>query len=35
MREGDDHVKKQNRNSLKLLGTVGEPIKSRGLEMVF
>ncbi len=26
MREGDDHVKKTKRSSLKLLGTVGEPI---------
>ena len=26
MREGDEFVKKTNRNSLKLLGTVGEPI---------
>ncbi len=26
MREGDDYVKKTNRSSLKLLGTVGEPI---------
>jgi len=26
MREGDEHVKKTKRNSLKLLGTVGEPI---------
>ena len=26
MREGDDYVKKTSRNSLKLLGTVGEPI---------
>ena len=26
MREGDEHVKKTNRSSLKLLGTVGEPI---------
>ena len=27
MKEGDDYVKKYNRDSLKLLGTVGEPIK--------
>jgi len=26
MREGDDHVKRTKRSSLKLLGTVGEPI---------
>jgi acetyl-CoA synthetase len=26
MREGDDHVRKTKRSSLKLLGTVGEPI---------
>jgi acetyl-CoA synthetase len=26
MREGDDHVKKTKRSSIKLLGTVGEPI---------
>ena len=26
MREGDEHVKKRNRSSLRLLGTVGEPI---------
>ena len=26
MREGDDYVKKTSRSSLKLLGTVGEPI---------
>lgn len=26
MREGDDYVRKSNRNSLRLLGTVGEPI---------
>ena len=26
MREGDEHVKKTKRSSLKLLGTVGEPI---------
>ena len=26
MREGDDHVKKRKRTSLRLLGTVGEPI---------
>ena len=27
MKEGDDYVEKYNRDSLKLLGTVGEPIK--------
>jgi len=26
MKEGDEKIKKTNRDSLKLLGTVGEPI---------
>ena len=34
MREGNDHVKKTSRSSLKLLGTVGEPINLKR-EMVF
>jgi acetyl-CoA synthetase len=29
MREGNEHVNKWNRSSLKLLGTVGEPIKEK------
>ena len=32
MREGDDPVKKTNRSSLKLLGTVGEPINPEAWE---
>ena len=35
MREGDDHVKKTNRNSLKLLGTVGEPINPEAWKWYF
>lgn len=33
MREGDSYVRESNRSSLRLLGSVGEPI-SRGLELV-
>ena len=35
MREGDDHVKKTKRNSLKLLGTVGEPINPEAWKWYF
>ena len=35
MREGDDWVKKTNRNSLKLLGTVGEPINPEAWNWYF
>ncbi len=35
MREGDDHVKKTNRSSLKLLGTVGEPINPEAWKWYF
>ena len=35
MREGDDFVKKTNRNSLKLLGTVGEPINPEAWNWYF
>ena len=32
MREGDDHVKRHSRKSLRLLGTVGEPINPEAWE---
>jgi len=35
MREGDDYVKKTNRSSLKLLGTVGEPINPEAWKWYF
>ena len=35
MREGDDPVKKTKRNSLKLLGTVGEPINPEAWKWYF
>ncbi len=35
MREGDSPVKKTNRNSLKLLGTVGEPINPEAWKWYF
>ena len=35
MREGDDFVKKTNRTSLKLLGTVGEPINPEAWKWYF
>ncbi len=35
MREGNDPVKKTNRNSLKLLGTVGEPINPEAWKWYF
>ncbi len=35
MREGDAHVKKTNRSSLKLLGTVGEPINPEAWKWYF
>ena len=35
MREGDDPVKKTNRSSLKLLGTVGEPINPEAWKWYF
>ena len=35
MREGDDHVKKTKRNSLKLLGSVGEPINPEAWKWYF
>ena len=35
MREGDEHVKKTNRSSLKLLGTVGEPINPEAWKWYF
>ena len=35
MREGNDYVKKTNRSSLKLLGTVGEPINPEAWKWYF
>jgi len=35
MREGDEYVKKTNRSSLKLLGTVGEPINPEAWKWYF
>ena len=35
MREGNDHVKKTKRDSLKLLGTVGEPINPEAWKWYF
>ena len=35
MREGDEHVKKTSRDSLKLLGTVGEPINPEAWKWYF
>ena len=35
MREGDDYVNKTNRSSLKLLGTVGEPINPEAWKWYF
>ncbi len=35
MREGDEHVKKTSRSSLKLLGTVGEPINPEAWKWYF
>ncbi len=35
MREGDDHVTKTSRSSLKLLGTVGEPINPEAWKWYF
>jgi acetyl-CoA synthetase len=35
MREGDDHVKKTKRTSLKLLGSVGEPINPEAWKWYF
>tara|TARA_Y100001970_G_scaffold283604_1_gene399195 strand:- start:16280 stop:18202 length:1923 start_codon:yes stop_codon:yes gene_type:complete len=35
MREGDEHVKKTKRSSLKLLGTVGEPINPEAWKWYF
>ncbi len=35
MREGNDHVKKTSRSSLKLLGTVGEPINPEAWKWYF
>jgi len=35
MREGNDHVKKTRRSSLKLLGTVGEPINPEAWKWYF
>ena len=35
MREGDEHVKKTSRASLKLLGTVGEPINPEAWKWYF
>ena len=35
MREGDEHVKKTERSSLKLLGTVGEPINPEAWKWYF
>ena len=35
MREGDDYVKKTSRSSLKLLGTVGEPINPEAWKWYF
>ena len=35
MREGDNHVKKTNRKSLKLLGSVGEPINPEAWQWYF
>ena len=35
MREGNDHVKKTNRSSLKLLGSVGEPINPEAWKWYF
>ena len=35
MREGDEHVTKTNRSSLKLLGTVGEPINPEAWKWYF
>ena len=35
MREGDEYVNKTNRTTLKLLGTVGEPINPEAWKWYF